>query len=205
MANYSLDEAAALITEKVNKPITARQIRELAIKGLTNLCFLYRGKATNCGTEVEEDIYGWPYVLPGYITEMEMKGSYPANMFIFNDTIYKILSPNFAVTLTSDKLLIDEAHVNELINSCNPSTTKEVQPKFEKKQVRQERLILETVKELGYDSQKLPKYSPGKAGVRNKVKNEVTSAHKSDFVKGSTVFDKAWDRLLKSGKVAYIK
>lgn len=115
--NYSLDEAALIISEKINKPITARQIRELAIKGATTLSFIYRGMATNCTTETEENIYGWPYVLPGHITEIEMKGSYPANMFVYNDTFYKILSPNYAVTLTIENLLIDEAHISDLINN----------------------------------------------------------------------------------------
>lgn len=127
--NYSLDEAALIISEKINKPITARQIRELAIKGATTLSFIYRGMATNCTTETEENIYGWPYVLPGHITEIEMKGSYPANMFVYNDTFYKILSPNYAVTLTIENLLIDEAHISDLINNLTTvKQDKEQQP-----------------------------------------------------------------------------
>lgn len=113
---YSLDEAATLLSEKLNKTVTARQIRELAIHGETNLRLLYRGKAINCVTELEEEVYGYPYVLCGYITEIEMHGSYPVNQFIFNETIYKIEEGvGIALNLTSDKLLIDEEQINLLI------------------------------------------------------------------------------------------
>ncbi|OZA07593.1 MAG: hypothetical protein B7X97_08915, partial [Methylotenera sp. 17-45-7] len=86
--NYSLDEAAAHIEKKLNKKISPRKIRELAINGKIALCFLYRGTAHNCAKQIEEDIYGYPIILPGYIAELEMRGSYPASFFFYNNSLY---------------------------------------------------------------------------------------------------------------------
>lgn len=187
--NYSLDEAASIISEKINKPITARQIRELAIKGATALSFIYRGTATNCTTQAEENIYGWPYVLPGYITEIEMNGSYPANMFVYNDTVYKIVSPNYAVTLTVENLLIDEAHISDLINNLTTiNQAEEGNNKRPKSQQRfQEDEILRVIKQLGYTPESLPKQTTGKPWVKSAVKSELSFS--------VSVFNKAWERL----------
>lgn len=195
MNTYSLDEAAAILSKQPNIAITARQIREHAIKGRIVLTFLFRGKVLNCETESEEDIYGWPYALPGHITEMEMRGKYPANMFVFNDTVYKITEPDFAVTLTPDNLLIDQRNLDqlaEILSGTKDESAKE--PPLEMAQRRQERLILEAIKDLNYDPLNYPTRPAGYPGVKSEVKARVRAKHKADF-RSQKVFDKAWDRL----------
>lgn len=115
MNTYSLDEAAEIIRVKHNIPfITARKIRDLAINKKISLCFLFDGIATKCVDETEEEIYGYIAVMPRCISKVEMEGSCPANMFSYKNCLYKILSPNKAVTLTADNLLVDDENIDKL-------------------------------------------------------------------------------------------
>ena len=63
---------------------------------------------------------------------------------------------------------------------------------------QRESLILKKIVQLGHDPQDLPKAEPGKAGVKNKVKK---SLGKKGIWAGSTVFDKAWERLRANGEI----
>lgn len=57
-------------------------------------------------------------------------------------------------------------------------------------QRHQENEILRVISELGYDSKKLPKDTPGKSGVKAAVRGKLNFS--------PAVFDKAWERLSKS-------
>lgn len=62
----------------------------------------------------------------------------------------------------------------------------------------QENAIVAALKALGYDPLQLPKNESGKAGVKAQVK---TNLGKTGMWNGSTVFSKAWERLLASGAI----
>ncbi len=57
----------------------------------------------------------------------------------------------------------------------------------------QETEILRVISDLGYEAKALPKWIPGKPGVKAKVKDKL---HWTDGV-----FDKAWDRLRKDKRI----
>lgn len=80
-----------------------------------------------------------------------------------------------------------------------PTTSK--QPLPIKRQIEQEDEIIETLKDLGYDPRKLPKYTPGRSDVKRDVKVKIGT--KGIWV-GSSVFDKAWDRLSSKKLIARI-
>lgn len=113
------------------------------------------------------------------------------------------LSVNILENMTNNNCITkSDLAITELLLS--KTSDKEDQPKLEKRQVKQERLILEAITKLGYDSQRIPKNKTGQAGVRSIVKKEVSKTYSSDFVAGSTIFEKAWGRLLSKKEIAYI-
>lgn len=59
--------------------------------------------------------------------------------------------------------------------------------------------IIKKIVELGHDPQDLPKAGSGKAGVKSKVKN---SLGKKGIWVGSTVFNKAWEKLRANGEIS---
>lgn len=183
---YSLDEAATLLSQKLNKTVTARQIREFAIHGETILRLLYRGKAKNCITELEEDIYGYPYVLCGFITEIEMHGSYPANQFIYNGTLYKLEqnSGNAAVKLTNDKLLIDEEQLNLLIIKAGNMPTFKFESTSSRNEVNKNKPW-----ELVDPKDPVPMqpwYTPARYFARELVKDDSTLLNKKNILAQKT-------------------
>lgn len=66
----------------------------------------------------------------------------------------------------------------------------------------QEQAILEKLRELNYDPIALPKPESGKKGVKHEVR---IALQKTPLFFGSTVFEKAWERLSKFGDIAYKK
>lgn len=67
------------------------------------------------------------------------------------------------------------------------------------RQVNQERAILAAIEEKGHTPKELPKQIIGKPGIKAEVREVMDS---NSFFAGETVFDKAWERLRKSGQVA---
>jgi hypothetical protein len=65
----------------------------------------------------------------------------------------------------------------------------------------QEAAILGKIEGLGHEPAKLPKNLPGKRGVKADVREALKD---DDLFSGETVFDKAWERLLK-GDIAYVE
>lgn len=65
----------------------------------------------------------------------------------------------------------------------------------------QEKAILSALQSLGYDPVRVPKWSPGRLGVKGATRAALVGKHPL-FLKGSRVFEKAWERLRKSGDVA---
>lgn len=70
------------------------------------------------------------------------------------------------------------------------------------KQYTQEEQIITTLKAKGVLSKELPKNQPGKKGIKAVVKAELIKRKPSLFTGNS--FDKAWERLLKDGRLAYL-
>ncbi len=64
----------------------------------------------------------------------------------------------------------------------------------------QETAILNTIKTKGYEALSLPKNIRGKDGVKKLIRDATAS--NGLFPSRSTVFDKAWERLRKSGEIA---
>lgn len=81
--------------------------------------------------------------------------------------------------------------------SLSPSSAEAPKPRTRLRD--QEKAILAGISDLGYDPKQLPKNSPGKDGVKKQVR--VRLAENSLF-EGTTVFDRAWERLRKDGDIA---
>jgi hypothetical protein len=64
----------------------------------------------------------------------------------------------------------------------------------------QERAILACLSELGHDPKQLPKNQGGLPGVKKKVRDRLAG---NPLLKGSKVFDNAWERLQKYNDIAY--
>jgi hypothetical protein len=64
----------------------------------------------------------------------------------------------------------------------------------------QETAILNAIKTQGYVALSLPKNEPGMGGVKKLIRDATAS--NGLFLSGSTVFNKAWERLRKSGEIA---
>jgi len=65
----------------------------------------------------------------------------------------------------------------------------------------QEAAILNAIKQAGHNPLALPENEPGKAGVKSEIRKTLKG--NSLFI-GSTVFDKAWERLQGSGEIVAI-
>jgi hypothetical protein len=63
------------------------------------------------------------------------------------------------------------------------------------KQIHQEQLILDTINRLNLKAKELPLNKPGKSGVKLDVRNQLKKAL------SVSAFDKAWERLRKSGEI----
>jgi len=68
------------------------------------------------------------------------------------------------------------------------------------RQTAQEDVILQAICAAGYDPKRLPNRTPGKSGIKVTVRAAVQDG-KGMFT-GSTVFDKAWERLRKAGEIS---
>lgn len=68
-------------------------------------------------------------------------------------------------------------------------------------QREQEDEILKTILSLGLDPKDMPPYKPGKPGIKNKIRVEIGKEH--PLFKSTTVFDKAWERLLSHEDIVY--
>lgn len=87
--------------------------------------------------------------------------------------------------------------------SAERSTTSP-QPIPPSRHAAQEQAILQTIRELNHDPQKLPSPKPGKPGVK-KAARERLDSDKLFRPANSTKFDKAWERLSKTGDIRYEK
>jgi len=86
------------------------------------------------------------------------------------------------------------------IESCLVETP--IKPKIWKMHA-QEKSILEAIRDLGHDPKSLPKAPYNEPGVKSKVKNYLKA---NVFFSGkTTVFDKAWDRLLQGHEITNLK
>jgi hypothetical protein len=65
----------------------------------------------------------------------------------------------------------------------------------------QEKLILDELCARALNPLRLQTAVPGKAGVKKKVKDSLSG---EALLQGKTVFNKAWERLLSNGEIAYL-
>lgn len=63
----------------------------------------------------------------------------------------------------------------------------------------QELAILDAIRQLGHDPMRLPKNEPGKPGIKKQVSDALK---RSPMFTGSTVFNKAWERMRRAGDIA---
>jgi hypothetical protein len=64
----------------------------------------------------------------------------------------------------------------------------------------QDEEIITAIKKLGHDPKALPKNQPGRPGVKNAVRQQLSG---SNLFVGKRVFDIAWERMSKAGDIAY--
>lgn len=81
--------------------------------------------------------------------------------------------------------------------SVQPAGTKPIQ-----RSAAQHAAILDAIRKLGHDPQRLPKNEPGKRGIKAAVRTALEGLN-TIFPSRSTVFNKAWGRLLENGDIAY--
>lgn len=67
---------------------------------------------------------------------------------------------------------------------------------------QQENVIIDAIKKLGHDPQKLPKNPAGKPGVKAKVRELIQHPPLFD---NPDIFDNAWERLSKYKEISYLK
>jgi hypothetical protein len=68
----------------------------------------------------------------------------------------------------------------------------------------QDAAILQAIESLGHNRLEIPRNPSGKRGVKAEVRDKVRREHKYLFV-GTTVFDKAWERLSANGSLVIKK
>jgi hypothetical protein len=78
--------------------------------------------------------------------------------------------------------------------ACLPEEAKETPPPVQRQQY-QEQEILRAIRAAGYEPLRLPSAKAGTPGAKAAVRKAVS------FGKTGTVFDKAWERLRKSGQI----
>lgn len=90
-------------------------------------------------------------------------------------------------------------HVSTETNKRSNSPTDAVAPlpRF----AAQEASILAALEAASYSPLRLPKSGAGRPGVKAQIRRVLNASPL--FVDGSTVFDKAWERLLKRGELSY--
>lgn len=72
-------------------------------------------------------------------------------------------------------------------------------PKPMQRQRAQELAILEAIRQAGHDPKHLPKNEPGKPGIKAQVSEALKG---NPAFTGPTVFDKAWERMRRTGDIA---
>lgn len=70
------------------------------------------------------------------------------------------------------------------------------------RQLSQEQAILSAVRKVGYCPTELPRSAPGKPGVKSEILGVV---EKGTIQFTDSIFKHAWERLLSSGQIAYVK
>jgi hypothetical protein len=110
------------------------------------------------------------------------------------DTIATSDSRNPYITLLSLKRWASESLNISILAELD--TVKPVKPLPKMRQ--QEKVILDEIKKLGHDPQKLPKIIPGKPWVKSDVRQLVQYPPLFISVR---VFDNTWERLLKSKEI----
>ena len=83
--------------------------------------------------------------------------------------------------------------------AVNPKSDCTIEKPKQSRQRSQETAILDTIKHLGFDPKALPKHSYTKPGAKADVCNHLNG---TPLFRGSTVFDKAWERLRKFREIA---
>lgn len=106
--------------------------------------------------------------------------------------------------LLSDILepVFQEADIHDAAKKIKKgATSNNKKIKLFKYQVRQS-LILEAIRELGYDPKNMPPHEKGKSGIKSVVRGKLK---KELIFKGEHAFDGAWAQLLKSKDIVEVK
>jgi hypothetical protein len=80
------------------------------------------------------------------------------------------------------------------------SSTSKVAKKTVFKHREQEKIIIKTITELGLDPKSFPDYESGKSGMKSKIREALSG---NPLFRGSTVFNKAWERLSIDKRIIY--
>lgn len=92
-----------------------------------------------------------------------------------------------------------------LLDEDAPEDGESVQPPDAKpiqRRAAQDDAIIDAIRQLGHAPQKLPKNESGKPGVKAAVRATLEGKNPM-FPSGSTVLNKAWERLLENDDIAY--
>jgi len=205
MINYTLDDAAKILTKESGRDVTKSHLLQLAIQGKIALSMLYGGLALAYEKDNDEeikDVYGWFDIPPRFLEKLINNEPCIVNMLMGEDSCYFLQEGvSKSLTATYENLFIVGQRLDLLIKLNAFEVQTQVSIPFEPKQLRQERLILEAIETLGYDCRGLPPNIPGMPGAKAGIRSFVSDKHRADFQ--GTVFDKAWDRLLMRNEINY--
>ena len=94
----------------------------------------------------------------------------------------------------SEPALVDTLPAQAQAQAAAPAPAKPLQ-----RGSAQDAMILTAIRKAGHNPLALPVNEPGKAGVKAEIRNALRN---EKLLTGSTVFDKAWERLRKQGDIA---
>lgn len=102
------------------------------------------------------------------------------------------------ITLESLKTWAKKVFKITILHDLETFTPEKPLPKMR----QQENAIVDTIKKLGYDPQKLPKNPSGKPGVKAEIREKIQFP---PLFNNANIFDKAWDRLSKYKDIIILK
>lgn len=187
LINQNSDSKDKTIINKLN----AR--KDLAVQIDMNLeqAFNIKQMELNDATNKYKQLYSYRTAI---INELA-KGT-SSSLHVFNTSPTDIRNPY--ITLLTLKIWAKKSlkiSILKYLDEYNPAKTI-------KKPYERGSAIVDAIKYLGHDPQKLPKNPSGKPGVRAKVRELI---QRPPLFNNPNIFDKAWEWLSKNKKISYLK
>ncbi len=125
--------------------------------------------------------------------DLEEESELDFDPFIPSDDLTRLVMEGFDLTgLARDSVLGFDENVQEAGAGSRDAPLQ--------RGAAQDEVVLSAIRSMGHDPMKVPKWNPGKIGVKRSIRDALVGRHPL-FQKGSTVFDKTWDRLRSRGEI----